>query len=295
MPSQTVFSRLSERDRGRANQSAYFAAKRGADGAAHCPYPGGNIRRTRYPDHGKVLTMKCCDLTLASPEENLACDEILLDACETGALEGVLRFWEPTRYFVVVGYANQVMLEVNQAFCQQHDIPILRRCSGGGAVLQGPGCLNYSLVLRIADYPCLAGISGTNDFVLQLHQHALEALLRAPIEKQGYTDLAMGGLKFCGNSQRRRKDFLLFHGCFLLHADIGLIEKALPMPSRQPEYRDNRAHADFLTNLEIPTQPLKAALAKTWKAFHPWPDIPREQIAQLAEQRYKSDAWNFRF
>ena len=67
------------------------------------------------------------------------------------------------------------------------------------------------------------------------------------------------------------------------------------MPSRQPEYRDNRAHADFLTNLEIPTQPLKAALAKTWKAFDPWPDIPREQIAQLAEQRYKSDAWNFRF
>jgi lipoate-protein ligase A len=239
--------------------------------------------------------MKYCDLTLASPEENLACDEILLDACETGALEGVLRFWEPTRYFVVLGYANQVMLEVNQAFCQQHDIPILRRCSGGGTVLQGPGCLNYSLILRIADSPSLAGISGTNDFVLQRHQHALQALVSTPVEKHGYTDLAIGGLKFCGNSQRRRKDFLLFHGCFLLHADIDFIEKALPMPSRQPQYRVNRSHADFLMNLKVPAQRLKAALAKTWKALDPWCDIPLEQIARLAEQRYKSDAWNFRF
>jgi lipoate-protein ligase A len=239
--------------------------------------------------------MKYCDWTLGSPQENLACDEVLLDACETGALGGVLRFWEPAQYFVVVGYANQVMLEVNQAFCQQHDIPILRRCSGGGTVLQGPGCLNYSLILRIADSPCLAGISGTNNFVLQRHQEALQGVLRIPVEKQGYTDLAIGGLKFCGNSQRRRKDFLLFHGCFLLNADIGLIEKALPMPSRQPEYRVNRPHVDFLTNLKVPAQSLKATLATTWKALDPWCDIPLEPIARLAEQRYRSDAWNFRF
>ncbi len=240
------------------------------------------------------FTMKCCDLTLASPEENLACDEVLLDVCETGGLEGVLRFWEPAQYFVVVGYANQVMREVNSDFCQRHEIPILRRCSGGGTVLQGPGCLNYSLILKIEDSPALASIAGTNNFVLQRHQSTLQVLLRAPVEKQGHTDLAIGGVKFSGNAQRRRKEYLLFHGSFLLHADISLIEKALPLPSRQPDYRINRSHLDFLMNLKVPAQVLKAALAKAWNALEPLPEMPLEQIAKLAEQRYKSEMWNFR-
>ena len=89
--------------------------------------------------------MKGCDLTLPTPEENLACDEVLLDICEAGRLEGVLRFWEPAQHFVVLGYANRAAREANLEFCRSAGIRVLRRCSGGGAVLQGPGCLNYSL------------------------------------------------------------------------------------------------------------------------------------------------------
>src|SRR4029077_18373734 len=93
--------------------------------------------------------MKWLDLTLPTPAENLACDEALLDQCEAGQGEGVLRFWEPPGLFVVVGYANPVATEVNAAACREHGIPIFRRCSGGGTVLQGPGCLNYALILKI--------------------------------------------------------------------------------------------------------------------------------------------------
>jgi len=238
--------------------------------------------------------MKYCDLTLSSPEENLACDEVLLDRCEAGA-EGVLRFWEPSQYFVVVGYANHAAVEVNQEFCRRHDIPILRRCSGGGAVLQGPGCLNYSLIFPIATSPSLAGIAGTNDHVLHCHQRALQVLLRAPVEKQGHTDLAIGGLKFSGNAQRRRKDSVLFHGSFLLLTDIAFMEKVLPLPSHQPDYRVNRCHSDFLMNLKVPAQLLKAALAKAWEAIDPLADLPLDEIAQLARNRYRQNAWNFKF
>lgn len=239
--------------------------------------------------------MNLCDLTFDSPEENLAFDEVLLDACEAGALEGVLRFWEPKRYFVVVGYGNEVGREVNQSFCRQRGIPVLRRCSGGGTVLQGPGILNYCLVLRVEDSPELAGISGTNDFVMDRHQRALQKLLDEPVEREGHTDLVIGGRKFCGNSQRRRKDSVLFHGCFLVQADLELIEQALPLPSRQPEYRRNRSHSDFLMNLKVPVRPLKTALAGAWDALHPLKEIPTEEILRLAAQRYKSDDWNSRF
>jgi lipoate-protein ligase A len=238
--------------------------------------------------------MKCCDLTLPSPEENLAADEVLLEVCESGNLEGVLRFWEPTNTFVVVGYANHVALEVNQAFCKANGIPILRRCSGGGTVLQGPGCLNYSLILPTAAAPALASISGTNDYILQIHQRILRSILQAPVEKQGHTDLAIGGLKFSGNAQRRRKAFLLFHGSFLLHADIELIEQALPLPSRQPDYRVNRSHTEFLMNLRVPAELLKSALIKAWGANEALVGIPRDEICTAA-QKYRQDEWNFKF
>jgi lipoate-protein ligase A len=239
--------------------------------------------------------MNRCDLTLASPQANLACDEVLLELCEAGTLGPGLRFWEPTQYFIVIGYANQVAIEVSRDFCQAHDIPILRRCSGGGAVLQGPGCLNYSLILPISSSPSLTGIGATNDYVLQRHQSTLATLLRAPVERQGHTDLTIGGLKFSGNSQRRRKDFLLFHGTFLLHADISLMEKALPMPSHQPGYRANRAHSDFLMNLNVPAQMLKAAISKAWGATEVITEIPLDAIALMARQKYELDAWNFKF
>ena len=97
--------------------------------------------------------MDCLDLTLPSPAANLACDEVLLDACEEGSGPEVLRFWEPREYFVVAGFSNSVVREANLEACRHIGVGVFRRCSGGGTVLQGPGCLNYSLALKIAGRP----------------------------------------------------------------------------------------------------------------------------------------------
>jgi lipoate---protein ligase len=239
--------------------------------------------------------MKLCDLTLATPEENLACDEVLLDLCEAGASDELLRLWELPQYFVVLGYANKAATEVNLPFCQKLAIPVLRRCTGGGTVLQGPGVLNYSLILRTDDSGPFHSIAATNKVILERHRDVLTALLRAPVEWCGQTDLAIGGLKFAGNAQRRHRRFLLFHGSFLLHLDLSLVEKALPLPSRQPDYRISRSHSDFLINLSIPPHTLKAALAKAWNAFAPLNPIPWTEITRLAREKYALDEWNLRF
>ena len=238
--------------------------------------------------------MKLCDLTLPTPEENLACDEALLDLCEAGGNDELLRLWVPPQYFVVIGYANKAATEVNLPYCREHAIPVLRRCTGGGTVLQGPGVLNYSLILRIDDSGPFHSIHATNQFILERHRDALASLVQAPVEWRGQTDLAIGGLKFAGNAQRRRRRFLLFHGSFLLGLDIGLIEKVLPQPSRQPEYRANRSHADFLTNLDVPDHAIKAALSHVWDATAPLDRIPFDQIACLVRDKYARDDWNLR-
>jgi len=239
--------------------------------------------------------MKHCNLTLPTPEENLACDEVLLDLCEEGHEDELLRFWEPSRYFVVVGYANKAATEVNLAFCQRNTIPVLRRFTGGGTVLQGPGVLNYSLILRLEGSGALHNVSATNRFILERHHSALAALLRAPVEMQGHTDLAIGGLKFCGNAQRRRQRFLIFHGSFLLHLDIEFLERILPMPSKQPDYRVNRSHSEFLMNLRVPAELIRTTLLKAWNAVEPLAEIPVERMTRLAREKYGSEEWNFKF
>src|ERR1043165_5440556 len=110
--------------------------------------------------------MNLCDLTLPTPEENLACDEALLNLCEAGEQGEILRFWESSRYFVALGYGNRVSSEVNLAFCRQHTSPVLRRCTGGGTDLQAPGCLSYALILRSDGLEALQSIPATNDFIL---------------------------------------------------------------------------------------------------------------------------------
>lgn len=240
--------------------------------------------------------MTLLDLTLPSPAENLALEEALLDTAESDQSGEVLRFWESPTPFVVVGYANKIATEVNIAACEARGIPILRRCSGGGTVVQGPGCLNYAVILRItADGPTRS-ISAANDYVMGRTRAALQSAIQNPQSKisiRGHTDLALDEVKFSGNAQRRRKNFLLFHGTLLLNFELPLISEVLNMPSLQPDYRAGRSHDQFIRNLNLPAATVKLALAAEWQTTNshtPSPSVP----AALLE-KYRSAEWNRKF
>ena len=242
--------------------------------------------------------MRHLDLTLPSPAENLACDEALLDWCEFGEGAKCLRFWESPVPFVVVGFANKAATEVNVAACEARKIPILRRCSGGGTVVQGPGCLNYTLVLPITKDGPLHSIAVANQFIMRRNRAAIDSALRTPhsaIAVRGHTDLTIGEKKFSGTSQRRRKHFLLFHGTILLNFDLALIGDLLQMPSKEPDYRESRKHADFLTNINVSTEQVKAAVKKAWDAGSPLTNPPLKIIKSLAREKYLTNEWNFKF
>lgn len=246
--------------------------------------------------------MKFLDQTFPTPAENLACDEALLDWREESGGDGILRFWESSEMFVVVGYANRIETEVNVASCEADKIPVFRRCSGGGTVLQGRGCLNYALILEIAGNPALANITSANRFIMERNRAAMQSVVGDShvIKVQGHTDLActdksMVSRKFSGNSQRRHKNYLLFHGTFLLDFDLALVGKYLKFPSRQPDYRDSRSHREFLMTLDVSSAEVKAALQKYWQAKAPLQNPPLEKTSKLAREKYAAPEWNLKF
>jgi lipoate-protein ligase A len=244
----------------------------------------------------EIQAMTWLDLTLATPAENLACDEALLDLCEEAGVE-ILRFWESREPFVVVGYGNRVASEVNVEECEQRGVPILRRCSGGGTVVQGPGCLNYNLTLRIPESGPLTTVTGTNELVMERNRAALEALLGMTVTVQGHTDLAFsanGWLKFSGNAQRRRRHSLVFHGTILYGFDRSLIDALLQFPSQQPGYRSDRSHADFVRNIPVAAAQICEHLRQAWRADKPFTTQFGERLEPLLREHYLNPAWNFR-
>ena len=216
--------------------------------------------------------MNLLDLTLPSPAENLALDEALLDAAESGGGGEVLRLWESPVHFVVLGAGCRAAEDVDLERCAAEGVPVLRRCSGGGTVLQGPGCLSYALVLEKAGRPEIGTIEGTNRFVLGTVARGLAAVAR--VRSEGISDLTANGRKVSGNAQRRRKDLVLFHGTLLYGMDLGLVSRYLREPAKQPEYRTGRSHSQFVDNLRAGAADLRAALAEAWAAKPSGRELP---------------------
>jgi lipoate---protein ligase len=238
--------------------------------------------------------MRLLDLTLPTPAENLALDEALLEAAEAGQGGETLRFWESPVPFVVLGYSNRADAEVNMPACLTAGVPVLRRASGGGTVVQGPGCLNYALVLS-SERTGLHSIPSANRVIMETNRAALQSLLPGKVAVQGHTDLTHDGRKFSGNAQRRKRVFLLFHGTILLDFDLPLVARLLHLPATQPAYRQSRPHADFIANVGLASSAVKSTLAAAWYARENPVDPPLASVAQLVAEKYSRDDWNQRY
>ncbi|NOY40206.1 MAG: lipoate--protein ligase family protein [Planctomycetes bacterium] len=236
-------------------------------------------------------------LTLDSPAENLALDEALLDAHEAGEIAGgVLRLWESPNYAVVLGRSSSANLEVNLDACRQNHIAVLRRCSGGGTVVAGPGCLMYAVVLDFDAYPQLRAVDLAHDFVLGRLTKALTPLL-PNVAKAGTSDLILKqkinkhlAQKFSGNALRIKRNHLLYHGTLLYNFDLNQISRLLGSPTRQPEYRDGRSHGEFITNLPTSRENLEQVLISTWNATKLLTSWPRTRVTEIVQTKYAADA-----
>ena len=237
--------------------------------------------------------MHYLDLTLATPADNLALDEALLLEAEAAGGGEVLRLWEWPEYAVVLGSGCRLAEDVDEEACRQDQVPILRRTSGGGTVLLGAGCLCYSLVLAYERDPLLREIPSSHGYVLERVRAALAGIL-PQIEQAGHSDLAVDGRKFSGNSQQRKRHDLLYHGTLLHGFDLLAVGRYLRLPSRRPEYRHDRNHADFLRNLLATAEDLKHRLRVAWSAETPQLAWPEDLVHQLVKQKYSTPEWTRR-
>lgn len=248
--------------------------------------------------------MQRLHLTLDTPAENIALDEALLDLAEaTGPDAEYFRLWESPTPLVVLGRSSRAHEEVDLAECERRGIPVFRRSSGGATIVTGPGCLMYAVVLSYSARPTAHGIHNSHTYVLDRIVTALQEH-EPHIARAGTSDMILrddtslgtnftSARKFSGNSLRVKRTHFLYHGTLLYNFDLALVPTLLRHAPRQPAYRIERNHADFITNLPLTRAQLETALANAWPTDGELQDWPRAQIDTLVRDRYTNHDLTF--
>jgi lipoate-protein ligase A len=242
--------------------------------------------------------MTCHDVTLPSVAEDLALDEAMLIEADLGRGPPRVRFWEPRAYAVVLGASCRLGDDVQLDACRVDGVPILRRSSGGGSVVVGPGTLNVTAILPESAAPGLSAVDVAQRHVLDRIADSIRRAGR-PVAVLGHGDLVLGDRKCAGSAQRRLKHWFLVHCSILNDFALERIDRYLTVPARQPAYRRGRAHGDFLINLGLPRPALVAALRPGAAPCHqgPSPDLagPLGLLPDLLAEKYANPAWIERF
>jgi lipoate-protein ligase A len=164
-------------------------------------------------------------LKTADAFTNMAVDEAIMKARIEERVPNTLRFyqWKPSA--VSIGRFQNLADEIHVENCKAHNVDIVRRITGGGAVYHdSKGEITYSVVTKTADLGCsdldmLSAYqkicSGLNEAVKIL---GAKAEFRPPDPKR-CPNLTIKGKKISGNAQSCKKGVLLQHGTFLLDID----------------------------------------------------------------------------
>jgi lipoate---protein ligase len=210
-------------------------------------------------------SMIAIDTEFPTPEQNLAFDEALIEVADHRSVdEGsaetgreILRLWEMPSVCVVMGRSSKYEQEVNGIACEKHNVPILRRASGGASVVAGPGCLMYSLLISYEKRPAWRMLDIAHSEVMHRIREAVQRTMHALsipgiVQLDGTCDLSLHRQKISGNAMRCKRHWMLYHGTILYAIDLTWISKFLLDPPRKPTYRENRDHESFVTKLLDP-------------------------------------------
>jgi lipoate-protein ligase A len=168
-------------------------------------------------------------------------DALLEEAARSGSAR--LDLFVPEEVLVVLGRGSRPGAELRLEACEADGVCVRRRRGGGCAVVLDPGDLVVSLALLVP------GIGDNRRHFARISEWLLDGLARAGISgvrREGSSDLAVADRKVGGACISRRRGLLHYGASLLVDPDVGLMERYLRHPPREPAYRAGRSHRDFV-------------------------------------------------
>lgn len=194
-------------------------------------------------------------------------DIALLETCRARASSGdyePLGEWQrlafvPEEHMVVLGASNSIDKSVKVDACEKDKLSVIKRHSGGEAVVVSPNTLCYASCFLAKKLPRSADFFSDN---LEYISHTLSDFGVRGIERRGISDLSINEDKFLGSAIYRTTNLIFFQAVINLAEPGELIGRYLLQPSRMPDYRANRPHESFVRSLLQQGYALDAKLLK---------------------------------
>jgi lipoate-protein ligase A len=165
----------------------------------------------------------------------------------------LFRIYEPQTACIVMGAGGRTEQDVFLQRARTDGVPLLRRRGGGGTVVLSRGQVVLALVTEVAlPFHNLQYFRAINNWF----RICLADLGVCGIEDRGISDLAIADRKILGTSLYRRRKILFYQGSLLVSNDLSLFDRYLRFPVKVPEYRRERGHLDFCTNLTLAGYPV---------------------------------------
>ncbi|MFA4885332.1 MAG: lipoate--protein ligase, partial [Desulfotomaculaceae bacterium] len=231
-----------------------------------------------------------------NPYFNLALEEYLLKYEELK--DTVLILWRNAPA-VVVGKNQNTLEEINYPFVRDHQIDVVRRLSGGGAVYHDLGNLNFTLITDGSSI-------GKNDFAFFARPiiHCLQDM-GVKAEFDGRNDITIDSKKFSGNAQYFYKNKILHHGTLLFDTNLLTLGQVLKTKNKYIS-KAVKSAASRVTNIrdhldtKIDVNEFKSLLAQKIFAYNNCPyrkhslsghDL--DKISKLVATKYGAWEWNY--
>jgi len=214
----------------------------------------------------------------------------------------VLTLVNPSDPYICVGLHQEIALEVDEAYCQAHQLPIVRRHVGGGAVYLDRHQMFFHFIFPHRRAPSV---------VAELYPMFIEPVVRTyqtlgvNANFRPVNDIHVNGRKIGGTGAARIGDATVMVGSFMFDFDIDTMALCLKVPSEKFRDKLRTGLKDYITTLrkELATPPTREQVKKEFlrQIAHvfqlaPLTDVPNaaEKIAITEQERALSDPeWTY--
>jgi len=230
------------------------------------------------------------------PAINLALEEYMLR--QSDLHEDLLLFYinKPS---IIIGRHQNTIEEINREYVEEHDIHVVRRLSGGGAVYHDLGNLNFSF---ITDYQ----VENFQNF-RKFTEPVVRALAKLGVKAEltGRNDIQIDERKVSGNAQYISRGRMVSHGTLLFNSDLSHVSEALHVHESKIASKGIKSVRSRVANIsEFLKEPMdiesfKEHVLRTYfEGVSEIPQVPLSEkdwvaVRRLADERYRSWDWTY--